>query len=524
MTRPHPTRAVPQLHDYLVDAAQRLPDKVALVCQRGRLTYGNIETESNRLANALVRQGVKRGDRVIILADNTAESVTAFWAALKANAVACPVSPLVKGPKLAALLEDCTPSALLGASGHLPLLAAAAALRPLPAAVIVAGQGGAAGLRDFSPQARGWDETIEGEDGETAPARANIDVDLASIIYTSGSTGMPKGIMLTHRNMLTAATSITTYLENREDEVILNALPLSFDYGLYQAIMACQAGARLVLERSFAFPTQVLRSMVAEGTTGFPGVPTMFATLAAMKGLEQYDFSSLRYVTNTAAAISEGLVSFVRRAFPSARFYSMYGLTECKRCSYLPPEDLDRKPGSVGIAIPNTELWIEDEQGRRAAPNVAGQLVVRGATVMKGYWNSPEATARRLRPGPLPGEQVLATGDLCFQDEDGYLYFVSRMDEVIKTRGEKVAPAEVERALLDIPGVREAAVIGIPDTILGQAIKAFVVQEPGGLLTAKAIQLECQARLEPHMVPTIVEFLEELPKTTSLKTSKQDLR
>jgi acyl-CoA synthetase (AMP-forming)/AMP-acid ligase II len=330
--------------------------------------------------------------------------------------------------------------------------------------------------------------------------------------------------MLTHRNMLTAAASITTYLENGEDDILLNALPLSFDYGLYQVITAFTVGGRVVLERSFAYPTQVLRDIAAEGVTGFPGVPTMFATLAAMAGLEQYDFSALRYVTNTAAAISEPQVAFIRRAFPSARFYSMYGLTECKRCTYLPPEDLDRKPGSVGIAIPNTELWVVDERGERVGPNVVGQLVVRGATVMKGYWNKPDATAKRLRPGPFAGEQVLFTGDYCRVDEDGYVYFVSRMDDVIKSRGEKVAPAEVERAILDIPGVLEAAVVGIPDTILGQAIKAFVVQRAGGRLTAKDVQLGCQARLEPHMVPTLVEFLEELPRTTTLKTSKQDLR
>jgi acyl-CoA synthetase (AMP-forming)/AMP-acid ligase II len=313
-----------------------------------------------------------------------------------------PRQPADEGPKLAGLTEDCAPAALIGSGNHAPLLLAAASQRPLPSLVIVAGADLAAPLRG-QPGVVAWNDAIASESSDTPPPRTTIDIDLASLIYTSGSTGTPKGIMLTHRNMLTAATSITTYLENREDDVILCALPLSFDYGLYQIIMAFRVGARVVLERSFAYPTQVLEDMVAERVTGFPGVPTMFATLAGMKGLDKYDFSRIRYVTNTAAAIAAKHIAFVRQTFQAARFYSMYGLTECKRCTFLPPEDLDRKPDSVGIAIPNTELWIVDDDGNRVGPNIVGQLVIRGATVMKGYWNKPEETARRLRPGPLPG-------------------------------------------------------------------------------------------------------------------------
>jgi acyl-CoA synthetase (AMP-forming)/AMP-acid ligase II len=201
----------------------------------------------------------------------------------------------------------------------------------------------------------------------------------------------------------------------------------------------------------------------------------------------------------------------------------MYGLTECKRCTYLPPEDLDRKPDSVGIAIPNTELWLVDEHGRRLGPNQVGELVIRGATVMQGYWEKPEATARKLKPGPMPGERVLHTGDLCRLDDDGYLYFVGRMDEVIKSRGEKVPPSEVERTILAIAGVREAAVIGVPDEILGSAIKAFVVLEPGAPLDASAIQRECRARLESFKVPTYVELRAALPKSSNGKIQKTEL-
>jgi acyl-coenzyme A synthetase/AMP-(fatty) acid ligase len=202
----------------------------------------------------------------------------------------------------------------------------------------------------------------------------------------------------------------------------------------------------------------------------------------------------------------------------------MYGLTECKRCTYLPPADVARKPTSVGIAIPNTELWIVDENDQRVGPDVVGQLVIRGATVMRGYWEKPEATAKKLRPGPLPGELVLYTGDYCRLDDEGYLYFVGRMDDIIKSRGEKVAPKEVENALMNVTGVKEAAVIGVPDEILGQAVKAFVVLEAGATLDERQLQRECQQRLENFMVPKFITLVPELPKTSTGKIKKTGLQ
>jgi acyl-CoA synthetase (AMP-forming)/AMP-acid ligase II len=300
-------------------------------------------------------------------------------------------------------------------------------------------------------------------------------------------------------------------------------LPLAFDYGLYQMLMCFRVGARLVLERSFAFPTQVLQLITAEGVTGFPGVPSIFAILAEVKTIKQHDFSKVRFVSNTAAALSERQIRMLQDVFPAARVYSMYGLTECKRCTYLPPADIARKPNSVGIAIPDTELWIVDELGQRVGPNVVGQLVIRGATVMQGYWEKPDATARKLKPGILPGERVLWTGDYCRLDDEGYLYFVGRMDDVIKSRGEKVAPKEVESVLANIPGVRECAVIGVDDPVLGQAVKAFVVLEQGSVLSAKEIQHRCQDKLENFMVPKYVELVAALPKTDSGKIKKTGL-
>jgi amino acid adenylation domain-containing protein len=522
MFGPHGTLGVPQLHDYLLESARRLPDKVALVCNKQRLTYAEVDRRSNQLSHALVARGIERGDRVVVFGDNTIETVIAFWGILKANAVVSIVSPLTKGDKLVYLLNDCRATALV-TEGHLtPVFADAARKSPHLKTVIVSG-----GLDNERtkglPGVTSWADALASGAADHPPRRRGIDIDLAAIIYTSGSTGDPKGVMLTHRNMLTAATSITTYLENVEDDVILGVLPLAFDYGLYQMIMSFRMGARLVLEKSFTYPAQVLATVVEEEVTGFPGVPTIYAILAELKNLKAYDFSKIRYVTNTAAALPVKHILVLKDIFPSAKIFSMYGLTECKRCTYLPPKDIDRKPTSVGLAIPDTEMWIVDENDKKVGPGEVGQLVIRGATVMRGYWEKPEATAKKLRPGPLPGEMVLYTGDYCKMDEEGYLYFVGRMDDIIKSRGEKVAPKEVENALMNIQGVKEAAVIGVADEILGQAVKAYVVLEKGVTLGEKDLQKECQKRLESFMVPKHFAFVDELPKTTTGKIKKTGL-
>jgi len=516
------TNPVQLLQDYLHSSADVAPEKVALVCKQSRVTYAELNARSNALANTLVNSGVQRGDRVVIFSDNSVETVVAFWATLKASAVASIVNPLTKADKLSYLLNDCRPTALIADQHLYGVFATPAKDSPHLKLVIVSGEIINERLSTL-PNPQRWDAAIAAGDPNEAPERRCIDIDLAAIIYTSGSTGDPKGVMLSHRNMLTACTSISSYLEIQHDEVILCVLPLAFDYGLYQMIMAFQFGARLILERSFAFPAQILSLMVTEGVTGFPGVPTIFAILAELKSLKDYDFSNIRYVTNTAANLPVKHILMLRDIFPRSRIYSMYGLTECKRCTYLPPKDIDRKPSSVGIAIPNTELWVIDEDGNRVGPNVIGQLVIRGATVMQGYWEKPEATAKKLKPGPLPGERVLHTGDYCRLDDEGYLYFVGRMDDVIKSRGEKVAPKEVENALMNIPGVREAAVIGVADEVLGQLVKAFVVLEFGTTMTEKQIQKECQSRLENFMVPKTIVVVPDLPKTDTGKIKKTGL-
>jgi acyl-coenzyme A synthetase/AMP-(fatty) acid ligase len=238
--------------------------------------------------------------------------------------------------------------------------------------------------------------------------------------------------------------------------------------------------------------------------------------------LSPYDLSSLRYLTNTAAALPPSHILQLRDKFPGTRLFSMYGLTETKRTLYLPPAQLDIRPGSVGIPIPGTEAWLEDEDGVRLPPGSTGELVVRGRHVMRGYWNDPVTSAVRFRPGKLPHERLCYTGDLFRTDDEGYFYFVGRKDDIIKSRGEKVAPKEVENVLYMLPGVVEAAVIGVEDPVLGQAVKAFLVVE-GVELTDKQVLAHCRAHLEDFMVPKYVEFRNQLEKTSSGKIKKTGL-
>jgi long-chain acyl-CoA synthetase len=498
----------------LKDSARRFGDKVALVVGGARVTYRELDDASDRLAGALAHHGIARGDRVIVFMDNCREAVIAIFAALKAGAVFSPINPSTKAEKLAFVINNCRARALITQEKLRAVASAALVDAPSVAVTIVAGAHAPTLRNSISFEAALAAET-------EPPANPGIDLDLAMLIYTSGSTGFPKGVMMTHQNVVAAATSITTYLENTPDDVILNVLPISFDYGLYQVLMAAQLGATLVLEQSFAFPQAIFAKMTAERVTGLPLVPTMAALILQMRDLAPGAFPHLRYITNTAAALPPAHIARLQALFPTARIYSMYGVTECKRCTYLPPEELARRPGSVGIAIPGTEATVVDEHGARVAPGVVGELVIRGAHVMKGYWENPEATARALRPGPHPWEKVLHTGDLFRTDADGFLYFVARKDDIIKTRGEKVSPKEVENALYALAGIREAAVVGVPDPVLGLALKAIIAADPQAKLTAHDVIRHCARHLEDFMVPKLVEFRDALPKTDSGKISRR---
>ncbi len=502
-----------RIERYLGLSAAAHPGKTALITDRRRLRYDEFDDLSDRLANALAMNGVRRDDRVLVFMDNCWETAVSVFAVLKAGAVFCLVNPSTKADKLAYIVADCEPAAILTQARLMPVVAAALSGRE---AIFVAC---AHGPDEQAPAgAVSLAECLAAE--ARPPNHGGIDFDLAMLVYTSGSTGRPKGVMMSHGNCDAAARSITTYLQNTADDVILNVLPLAFDYGLYQLLMSVKIGATLVLEKSFAFPQAIFATMRNEKVTGFPLVPTMAAMILQMRGLEPGFLPSLRYVTNTAAALPTAHIERLRALFTGARLYSMYGLTECKRCTYLPPEQLDRRPGSVGIAIPDTEVMILDDEGRPVPPGVAGELVVRGPHVMRGYWRDEAATARVLRPGPKPWERVLHTGDVFTRDAEGYLYFVGRKDDIIKTRGEKVAPKEVEAVLHAHPAIAEAVVVGLPDPILGQAVCAIVVSSDPALAERDVIR-HCARHLEDFMVPRLVEFRPALPKTDTGKVSRR---
>ncbi len=507
------------LHEWLEQHARNTPNKIALVCENERITYGEIDSRAQRLAATLQSSGVKRGDRVAIYLENCTEAVISIFAALKVGGVFMPVNPQTKADKLTYLLNDSEARVLITSGVLCEIAAHAIEKAPSVAASII--------VQPKSSALLAGRATITFEDATRSTNEfslpATIDQDLASIIYTSGSTGEPKGVMVTHLNMISAGTSISTYLGLRSDDIIINVLPIAFDYGLYQILMSSRVGATVVLQRSLAFPIRVLETMVREHVTVLPGVPTVFSMLLNLESLPTYDLSALRMVTNTAAALSEAQIRDIRKAFPQATLFSMYGLTECKRVSYLPPDQLDIRPMSVGRGMPNEEVWLVDESGKRLPNGSTGELVVRGSNVMRGYWRKPKETAERLKPGDLPGEMYLYTGDIFRTDAEGWLYFVGRKDDIIKSRGEKVSPREVENVLYQLDGVLEAAVIGVPDLVLGQAVKAFLVLKQGFTYSERDVIKHCLSYLESFMAPKHVAFVDALPRTDTGKMSKKGL-
>ncbi len=511
------------VQNFLEESARRCPGKTAVVSNSLRWTFADINQRADRLAGALGEMGVRRHDRVAIFLDNSGETIISLFAVLKAGAAFVLVNPAMKAGKLSFILNDSGARAIIAHPSHQAVIVAAARRAPELAALVWCGAVPAAAASFQAKAQTTWEAAT---DPANPPARLPvcIDIDLAAIIYTSGSTGEPKGVVATHHNLVAVARSIATYLRNMESDIILNVLPLSYGYGLYQVLVAALCGATIILEKSFAFPSRILDLLVAERVTGFPVVPTMVALLLQMERFRRVDLRALRYITNAAAALPAPHIRKLQDLLPQVAIYSMYGLTECARALWLPPEELANRPLSVGIAIPNEETFLVNEAGQEVGAEEVGELVVRGANVMQGYWNRPEETARTFRPGRWRGETLLYTGDLFRRDADGFLCFVARKDDLIKTRGEKVSPQEIENVLCDLHGVAEAAVIGVPDEILGRAIKAYLVPFPGKLPALEEIRRQCQLRLDPFMLPKYIEFRESLPRSANGKLDRRSLQ
>lgn len=522
MIKPRTHRLV---SDSLKFATYSSPDKVAVIANDVSYTYQQLLEASQRLAAHLLSSGVKRNDRVVLYMDNTWECIVSIYAVQLCGAVFVIVNPQTKTEKLLYILKDSEATGLITESAlhkvFLPTLSETTNLKT----VICCG--------DLKAHAELSTELVRFETIVSQPADLDmleneqpITLDLAALIYTSGSTGDPKGVMHSHQSMVFALESISEYLRLSKDDRILCVLPLAFDYGLYQLLMSIYMGATLILERSFSYPAQVFQTMVNNQVTVFPGVPTIFSMINEAHGRSPLLFPKVTRVTNTAAALPAEFIPIMKDIFPNALIYKMYGLTECKRASYLEPELVDKKPTSVGKPIPGTEMFLLTPEGEILESGKKGQgiLHIRGPNVMLGYWNKPEQTNKTLKPGKFSSERVLCTGDVFYQDEEGFFYFVGRSDDIIKTRGEKVSPVEVENILHSMAGVKDAAVVGVEDKLLGEFIRAFVSFEENVILEQQHIKKHCMQHLENYMVPKEIIIMPELSKTTNGKIDKKSLK
>ena len=512
------------IQDWLKRSVCRYPQKNAFIAGNKTLTYQELDKQSSILAGNLLEAGIQFQDRVVIFLDNSIESVISLYAVLKTGGIFVILNPSLRPTKLAYILFNSQARFLISAASKIRIIReAVSALADPPQSLWVNYN---STIQKEFPDALDWTKLMEQSDNkiDQSICPRMIDQDLATLIYTSGSTGEPKGVMSTHHAMISAARSIIQYIQNEPDDIILNVLPLSFDYGLYQVVMSVMFGGTIVLEKSFTYIHQVLQQIAQHRITGFPIVPTIVAMLLNLQDLSSYDFSSLRYITNTGAALPPEHIKRFRTLFPDIRIVSMFGLTECKRVGYLPPEQIDIRPDSVGKAMPNCRTQIVDEEGNPVGPNEIGELIIEGSNVMPGYWKDPELTARAYRSGPLPHQRFLYSGDYFKQDEKGYLYFLGRKDDMIKTRGERVSPKEIENILSQMPGIAEAAVIGIPDKILGQVPKAFIVAVQADTVTRQDVLKYATQSMENFMVPKEIEFISALPRTPNGKIDKKSLK
>lgn len=512
-------RTIRLLQDILKKNVEERPDKVALICEGQSLTYRQIDSMSNRIANALLANGIKDGDRILFYLLNSVEQVVGIFAALKANAVFVGVDSSNTFESLEHIASDCDAAGLMTYSHRAEIAERLMQKIPSLCVTVLVGKKPdqcAAGLLSY-------DEVLATYQDELPPQHM-IEGDLAYLIYTSGSTGQSKGVMVTHRSILFTIQSGIEYMEQSEEEVQISPLQLSFSPGINQLFQIFRIGGTLVLEKSLAFPAATLKRMEALRVTGLSGVPTMLTLLMQMN-LDHYDLSSLRYMSSVGAALAPSLIQKIRRQLPNVSIYSYYGMAEASYSLGLAPSEIDSRPASVGKPFPGTQAWILDEKGQRASPNEIGELILRGTHVRSGYWNYPEETARRFRSGLVPGETVCHSGDMFRMDSEGYFYFVGRSDEIIKSGAKKVVPKEIENALYCLEGVLEAAAIGVDDPILGQAIKVFVVPTPQARasLLPDRILLHCKQTLEAYKVPRDIEIRDSLPKTSSGKIMKKNL-
>ena len=499
------------LHELVSTAAARAPALPALTHGSATLSYGALQEATRAFASGLLRLGLPRAGRVGIYLEKRFETVIASFGAPAAGGVFVPMNPLLKAEQVAFIAQDCNVQVLVTSPERLALLAPVLAACPdLRHVVLTEPPAQPPALRP-GVGLHVWEALLA---GPAAPAHRVVDTDLCAILYTSGSTGRPKGVVLSHRNMVAGAKSVASYLENGPEDTLLAALPLSFDAGFSQLTTAFHAGARVVL-LNYLLPRDVLKAMASEKVTGLTAVPPLYIQLTQLDWPAEVG-EHLRYFANTGGRMPRETLDALRARVPRAKPFLMYGLTEAFRSTYLPPEEVDRRPDSIGRAIPNAEILVLRDDGTECAADEPGELVHRGALVGQGYWNDPEKTAERykLLPSGLGGrvaglqlpEYAVFSGDTVRRDAEGFLYFVGRRDEMIKTSGYRVSPTEVEEILYGTKLVGECAAFGVDHATLGQAIQV-VATPPAGAerLDVPALLAACRQHMPAYMVPAGVE-------------------
>jgi acyl-CoA ligase (AMP-forming) (exosortase A-associated) len=505
------------LFELPLETAARSPRGLALRDRGREADYAVLGDAIERAAGGLLDIGLGRADRVGIYLPKQIEAVIAMFAAARAGGVFVPINPVLKSPQVGHIMRDCEVTVLVTSRARLvELESELQSCSGLRSVVLVDGVEGIAPAP--GQVAVAWNTLVA---AAPRPGHRTIDSDMVSILYTSGSTGRPKGVVLSHRNMVVGAHSVAAYLENTPEDRLLAVLPFSFDYGFSQLSTAFSVGAAVVL-LEYLLPRDVVRAVIRERITGLAGVPPLWIQLADLEW-PLTGASHLRYMTNSGGVMPKATLAKLRSAVPSARFFLMYGLTEAFRSTYLPPAEVERRPDSMGKAIPNAEILVVRPDGSPCEPNEPGELVHRGSLVALGYWNDVEKTAERFKPIPprQPGlvipEVAVWSGDTVRMDEDGYLYFVGRRDEMIKTSGYRVSPTEVEEAVYATGLVGDAVATGVPHARLGQVIVVIASPAPGQTGDAEALLGALKKSLPNYMVPAAVYWRESLPRNPNGK-------
>ncbi len=511
------------LHELILHSAETHPTRPALTHKKSTRHYAALANHIQHAAQGFLRLGLSRGERVAVYLSKQMETVDSLFGASLAGGVFVPINPLLKAEQVGHILRDCNVRILVTATLRATQLAEVLAeCHDLNHVVIV---DSSKRLPDIpGVNCIGWNELIAPETLRTPHAR--IDTNMAAILYTSGSTGRPKGVVLSHRNMMAGAESVVQYLDNTADDRLLAVLPFSFDYGLSQLTTAFRAGASAVL-MDYLLPRDIVRAVATHGITGLAAVPPLWTQIANLPWPTEAQ-ASLRYITNSGGTLPRTTLAALQTALPNTKPILMYGLTEAFRSTWLPPEELAHRPESMGRAIPNAEVMVVREDGSPCSPGEPGELVHRGSLVAMGYWNDTERTAECFRPAPgqesgipLP-EVAVWSGDTVKMDEDGYLYFIGRKDDMIKTSGYRISPTEVEETLYASGMIDQAVALGVPHPTLGQAIVTVVTTDSDNV-DSEAILQHCKQKLPAFMVPQYIQIQASLPRNPNGKIDRKQL-